>query len=157
MISEQELSAATREIFDTMIMAPVQEGEPLQEKQTYFDHTVSSVVGLAGDLQGLVGVHAGEEVARSIAGYFLEAEFDEVNEEVKDALCELANMLAGSIKSSLGKQEYNVQISIPSVIHGDYSMIIYSQAEWLMLPFEVESGRFLVELQLKGNASGPGL
>jgi chemotaxis protein CheX len=144
---------ATQEIFDSMIMIPVQAQPPLQEKVTYFDQTVSSVVGLAGDFQGLVGVHAGEAVALGIAGAFLESEFDEVNEEVKDALCELANMLAGAIKTSLTQKEYNVQISIPSVIHGDYSMIIYSQAEWIMLPFETDSGRFLVEVQLKGNGA----
>lgn len=153
MISEQELVDATRDIFDTMIMVPVEVHSALQEKVTHFDQTVSSVAGLAGDFQGLVGVHAREEVARSIAGHFLESEFDEINEEVKDALCELANMLAGAIKSSLSKQQYNVQISIPSVIHGDYSMIIYSQADWLMVPFEVEAGRFLVELQLKGDVT----
>ncbi|MCF8085420.1 MAG: chemotaxis protein CheX [Desulfohalobiaceae bacterium] len=153
MISEQEIVDATQEIFDSMIMAPVQAQAPLQKKITYFDKTVSSVVGLAGDFQGLVGVHAGEDVARGIAGSFLESDFEEVNEEVKDALCELANMLAGSIKTSLTQKEYNVQISIPSVIHGDYSMIIYSQAEWIMLPFETDTGRFLVEVQLKGNPS----
>ncbi len=153
MISEQQLVEATQEIFDSMIMAPVQAHSSLQEKVTHFDNTVSSVVGLAGDFQGLVGVHAGEDVARGIAGAFLESEFEEVNEEVKDAMCELANMLAGSIKTSLTQQQYNVQISIPSVIHGDYSMIIYSQAEWIMLPFETDTGRFLVEVQLKGNAS----
>lgn len=152
MISQQEIVDATQEIFDSMIMAPVQAHPPLQEKVTHFDQTVSSVVGLAGEFQGLVGVHAGEDVARGIAGAFLESEFQEVNEEVKDALCELANMLAGSIKTSLTQKEYNVQISIPSVIHGDYSMIIYSQAEWIMLPFETDTGRFLVEVQLKGNA-----
>ena len=153
MISEQQLSEATKEIFDTMIMVPVQAQPSLQEKITYFDQTVSSVVGLAGDFQGLVGVHAGEEVALSIAGSFLESDFEEVDEEVKDALCELANMIAGSIKTSMSQQQYNVQISIPSVIHGDYSMIIYSQAEWLMIPFEIDAGRFLVEVQLKGNAA----
>jgi chemotaxis protein CheX len=153
MISEQQLVEATQEIFDTMIMASVSAHTPLQEKITNFDQTVSSVVGLAGDFQGLVGVHAGEDVACAIAGEFLESEFDEVNEEVKDALCELANMLAGSIKTNLTQQQYNVQISIPSVIHGDYTMIIYSQAEWLMIPFEVDSGRFLVEVQLKGNGA----
>ncbi len=153
MISEQQLVEATQEIFDTMIMASVTAHPSLQEKITNFDQTVSSVVGLAGDFQGLVGVHAGEDVARAIAAEFLESEFDEVNEEVKDALCELANMLAGSIKTNLTQQQYNVQISIPSVIHGDYTMIIYSQAEWLMIPFEVDSGRFLVEVQLKGNGT----
>lgn len=151
MISEQQLVEATQEIFDTMIMASVTAHPSLEEKVTNFEETVSSVVGLAGDFQGLVGVHCGEDVARSIAGEFLESEFDEVNEEVKDALCELANMLAGSIKTNLTQQDYNVQISIPSVIHGDYTMIIYSQAEWLMIPFEVDSGRFLVEVQLKGH------
>jgi chemotaxis protein CheX len=153
MISEQELADATKEIFDTMIMLPVQAHSALQEKVTHFDQTVSSVAGLAGDFQGLVGVHAKEDVAMSIAGYFLESTFEEIDEEVKDALCELANMLAGSIKSILTKQQYNVQISIPSVIHGDYSMIIYSRADWLMIPFEIEAGQFLVELQLKGDVT----
>lgn len=150
MISEQELMDATRDIFDTMIMIPVEPQSPYTEKQTSFENSVSSMVGLAGDLQGLVGVHATEVVARDIAGNFLDSEFEEVDEEVKDALCELANMLAGSIKTSLSGQ-YNVQISIPSVIHGDYTLLIYSDSKWLMIPFNLESGQFLVEVQLKGN------
>ena len=150
MISEQQIMDATCEIFDTMVMIPVKPEQPYTKKQTTFKNSVSSMVGLAGNIQGIVGVHATEEVARDIAGNFLDSEFGKVDEEVKDALCELANMLAGFIKSSLSDR-YDVQISIPSVIHGDYTLLIYSNAQWIMIPFRIKSGKFLVEVQLKTN------
>ncbi len=151
MVSEQNLVEATKEIFDTMIMIPIESEPALKEKLNQFNNYVSSMVGLAGEYQGMLAVHAPENVAQGIANAFLELELDEVNEEVKDAMSEFANILAGSVKSILSPQGKNIQLSIPSVIYGDYTMIVFSNAEWIIIPFQIDEGQFFVELQVKKN------
>lgn len=152
MVYEQNLVEATKEIFETMIMIPIDSRPALKEKLNQFNNCVSSMVGLAGEYQGMLAVHAPANVAQGIANAFLELDLNEINEEVKDAMSEFANILAGSIKSILNPQGNNIQLSIPSVIYGDYNMIIFSNAEWIIIPFQIEAGQFFVELQVKKNS-----
>lgn len=145
----QKVVEATVEIFETMIMADIAAKEPLPEQIKEFKHNVSGIIGLAGTHQGMLAIHAPEEVAKGITFDFLGVEVESIDEDVKDAISEMANMIAGSVKPALSANGKDIQLSIPSVFHGNYSVNYYSQADWAMVPFEISSGLFLVEFQLK--------
>jgi len=145
----QKVVEATTEIFETMIMAEITAKDPLPEQIKEFSHNVSGIIGLAGTHQGMLAIHAPEEVAKGITHDFLGVEVESIDEDVKDAISELANMIAGSVKPALSANGKDIQLSIPSVFHGNYSVNYYSQADWAMVPFSISSGEFLVEFQLK--------
>jgi len=143
---------ATNEIFETMIMMDITPRDPLNESVTEFKGSVSGVIGLAGSCKGMLAIHLPDSVAMAITGNFLGMEVTEVDDDVTDAIGELANMLAGNIKMVLDSGGNSVTLSIPSCIHGDeYSMDCVSDADWVVVPFDSASGQFLVELQLKCN------
>jgi len=143
---------ATKEIFETMIMMDITPGNPLSESVTEFKGSVSGVIGLAGSCKGMLAIHLPDAVAMGITSNFLGMEVTDVDDDVTDAIGELANMLAGNIKMVLDVAGNNVTLSIPSCIHGEeYSMDCVSDAEWVVVPFSTDSGQFLVELQLKCN------
>ena len=50
------------------------------------------VIGLAGTHKGVLAIHIPNKVAMAITSSFLGMEVDEINEDVKDAVGELANM-----------------------------------------------------------------
>lgn len=143
---------ATTEIFETMIMMDITPGDPLSESVSEFTGSVSGVIGLAGSCKGMLAIHLPDAVAMKITGNFLGMDVDEVNEDVTDAIGELANMVAGNIKMVLDVAGNNVTLSIPSCIHGEeYSMDCVSDADWAIVPFATDAGQFLVELQLQCN------
>jgi len=133
-----------------MLMLEAVAGDPLAEEVKTFRCSVSGIVGLAGTHRGMLSIHAPDKVAMAITTCFLGMEIDSINEDVKDAIGELANMLAGSIKSVLSENGKDIQLSIPSAVHGqEYSIECLAESDWVIVPFTIPQGEFLVELQLK--------
>lgn len=144
------VSDATVEIFQSMLMMEVRPELPLPERPGPYCCSVSGMVGMAGLYRGMVAIHAPDTVAKTITSNFLGMEIEEVNADVKDAFGELANMLAGSIKMMLTNGGKDIQLSIPSAICGqEYQIDWPPGSDGIIIPFVIAEGTFLVELQLK--------
>ncbi len=147
----QDIIATTQEIFSTMIMLDVTPGEPCSRPEGPFKNSVSGMVGMAGQVKGLLAIHLNEDVAKTVTGNFLGMEVEEVDEDVRDAIGELANMLAGNIKMALTEKGNDIKLSIPSAISGEeYTIDSMTDAEITVVPFSLESGEFMVEFQVEG-------
>ncbi len=141
---------ATTEIFETMLMMTASPGEPLAQRVCPFKCSVSGIIGMAGLYKGMLAIHVPAPVAKSITGNFLGMDVEEINEDVQDAIGELANMLGGSLKMALSENGKDIQLSIPSAICGEeYSMDCAAEAIGVMVPFSVPEGDFLVEVQIQ--------
>ena len=150
MVSHQNVIDATQEIFETMIMVDINAGEPLNYPVNDFHKGMTSMVGFAGFRQGMLAIHTPETVALDITTQFLGLDVEKIDEDVIDALGELANMVAGSLKPLMAQEGVDVELSLPSVIHGSqYSMTTLADAELIIVPFKLASGEFLVELAFK--------
>lgn len=143
------IDQAVAEIFSTMLFLEVTSlpGEPAAMPD---QRMLSGMLGFAGNLQGTVIIHLPEAVAIAITNAFLELDLDEVTDEVKDAIGELANMVAGGIKYLLPEQGQDVQLSIPSVVSGrGYTCEATGKTERFAVEFETAGGRFITELLVK--------
>jgi chemotaxis protein CheX len=108
---------------------------------------VSSIIAFAGQVSGFLCIHMEPEVACRIAEGLLDTKFDHVEDEVRDAVGELANMVAGKLKSHLSQRRECFRISIPTVIEGtDYSTYAPAQAQNLF--FGVAAGKYRFSIQL---------
>jgi len=146
----EKIVEVTREIFETMVMVDVTPGEALAEHVSQFKSSLSAMVGFAGFKQGNLALHLPEAVAKGLTGDFLGMEVDEINEDVQDAMGELANMLAGSMKPFISEDGGKVDLSLPSVVYGEeYTLTVVNEADWMIVPFSVSHGDFLVGLELK--------
>ena len=145
--------SATTDVFNTMILLEATSGEPLSEKTTVFGNSVSALLGLSGDLKGMLCIHCPEQGARAITANLLGIDVDELNEDVNDAMGELANMVAGGLKVQLTAAGKALELSIPTAIAGaSYSVNGLASAESVTVPFTVEDWQFLVELRYVLNA-----
>ncbi len=143
------IGQAVGEIFSTMLFLEVapRPDEPTSSPE---QRMISGMLGFAGDLQGTVIIHLPEAVAIAITNAFLELDLDEVNEEVKDAIGELTNMVAGGVKYLLPEQVQDVQLSIPSVISGrGYTCGATGKTQRFAVEFETAGSCFIVELLIK--------
>ncbi|MCD4688996.1 MAG: chemotaxis protein CheX [Desulfuromonadaceae bacterium] len=143
------INQAVGEIFSTMLFLEVAElsSEPIANPD---QSMLTGMIGFAGILKGTVNIHLPKAVAIAITNAFLELDLEEVNDEVKDAIGELANMVAGGIKYLLPEQGHDVQLSIPSVISGrGYTCEATGKTERFAVEFETAGGRFITELLVR--------
>jgi len=82
---------------------------------------LTSAIHLAGDWSGAVLLECSRSQACRFAGRFLSMDPpDTVNDDVRDVLGELSNMIGGNLKCVLTR---GIRLSMPSVVDGsDYSM-----------------------------------
>jgi len=141
---------ATKSVFSTMIMMDPLDDYPLKEPINRFQCSITGMVGFAGIYSGVISIHCPVALALQITSSMLGVDCDEVNEDLNDAIGEIANMLGGSVKQVLSKGGMDVKLSIPTVISGeDYTVNSLSDIDCVVIPFRVNDNRFLVGLTLK--------
>ncbi|MBM9537443.1 chemotaxis protein CheX [Desulfobulbus alkaliphilus] len=146
----EKLIESTVEIFTGMVMMEISvAGEPLSSLGS-LQHSITGMVGLAGTHKGVLAVHFPNQVAKEVTSSFLGVEVDEINEDVQDAIGEIANMLGGNLKTILSDRGKDIQLSLPSTISGEkYSFTSQTEVDQVILPFQAPGGIFYVEVELE--------
>jgi chemotaxis protein CheX len=147
---QQLIIDSTQDVFDTMLMLPITPGETLADKVYQFKESVSGMLGFSGDIQGMLTIHCPQNVAFTITEQLLGMSVDSVDEDVKDTIGEMANMVLGGIKDAFLNLGTDISLAIPTVMAGrSYQVKGVDYASWTTVPFYLDSGEFLVELKLK--------
>jgi chemotaxis protein CheX len=111
---------------------------------------VSSIIGLSGDLEGSVSVTFTENIILPLVSEMLDEEMTELDEDVKDAVGEIANMISGHARKSLESMGKSLKAAIPTVVIGkNHSISHITDKQILALPFMTEHGEFTIEVCLE--------
>ncbi len=138
----------TREVFSTMLMVELEAGDPIEGKGGDVESNITSMLGLGKDIRGMLAVHCPGSVAKAITGTFLGMEVEEIDEDVKDAIGEIANMVAGNLKISFAENGKDIELAIPSSIIGtSFRTGGMFGAKRVAVPFTMNNETFLVELK----------
>jgi chemotaxis protein CheX len=109
-----QLEAIVKSIFTTMMGLPVEQGDASWLPD---GNRLTSIVYLDGDWNGAISLACSALQACEFAGRILSLDPpDTVDDDVRDVLGELANMIGGNVKSAMAT---GVRLSIPSVMDGD--------------------------------------
>ncbi len=142
------LQVATGAVFTTMLDMEVRSGKPYVETNTPRPSDgVASLVGLAGSWTGIGSIHCSASFACKISSQLLLTEFHSVDEEVLDAVAELANLIIGSFKNIVEADLGPLMLSIPTVVFGShFTTRNLGKPEWTVIPFKC--GRERLEVQI---------
>jgi chemotaxis protein CheX len=78
---------------------------------------------------------------------------EEMDNDVRDAVGEIANMIGGNMKAAMGR---DVRLSLPTVIDGcDYEMRVCGSAVEHTVAFNYSGGDFWVTVLVKDSPSAP--
>jgi chemotaxis protein CheX len=114
------LQLAVEEVFDLMLGSTL--GIPT-EAPSEEGLDITSMVGLAGKLCGVLSVRCAPKSAVLIASRMLGVEGDHCGPEVWDALGEICNMVGGNFKNKISGLGDGCMLSVPTVISGgDYNL-----------------------------------
>ncbi len=146
------ISETTEEIFNCMIFIDIAAQSPLESGKQVLACHVSAMIGLTGDLTAMLGIHCPENVGLAISGAMLGMELEEVDADVKDALGEISNMLAGGIKERVSSENINLDLAIPTAVAGtSYTISAPKGSQRVVVPFTIEQGQFFVEIKYQLN------
>ncbi len=146
---QDKLIESTKEIFSSMVMMDIVVKE-ITTKHGALHDTITGMIGLAGTHKGVLAIHIPYEVAMAITGSFLMMEVTEMNDDVHDAIGEVANMIGGNVKTILSEKGRDIDLSLPSTISGaEYSFSSDKEVDKVIIEFDTGKGAFLVEMDLE--------
>ena len=143
-----ELVAATRDVFKTMVFHEVDAAAPLMGEARRPNANVVGTVAFAGETSGLVVFYSGTEGAIRITAAMLGIDPGSVNGELPDAIGELTNMIAGSFRTRMAHlRGESWAIAVPTVTIGsDFYTKYVSDVQRVLCPFRMGSSELFVEL-----------
>jgi chemotaxis protein CheX len=148
-----EIITGTKDVFSTMLMVDLESEAIVENTRCEIQSNLTSMIGLGGGIRGLLAVHCPASVAKNITGTFLGMDVDDLDDDVKDAIGEIVNMVAGNLKVSYAKTDINVELAIPTSIVGESFYVSgIADANRLTVPFKFADDTFWVELMYVVNA-----
>lgn len=149
----QEIISGCKEVFSTMLMVELDPEDAVIEEKVDIKSNITSMIGLGGGLKGLLAVHCPSKVAKDVTSGFLGMEVEELDDDVKDAIGEIANMVAGNLKISFTGVDVNVELAIPTTIVGDSFYVSgIADSTRVVVPFKMGEDTFWVELMYVMNS-----
>jgi chemotaxis protein CheX len=139
------LEVAAREVFELMLSCQLTAAASADETAL----EVTSMVGLAGRLCGVLSVRCDRKAAALMTSKMLGVALDKVGPEVADALGEIANMVAGNFKNKIAGLAEGCMLSPPTVITGsDYNLQSMSDSPALEIRLLFEGMLIVISLQI---------
>lgn len=129
------LDTAAKEVFQLMLGSQLIAYPGADESNL----DVTSMVGLAGKLSGVLSVRCDRKAAAAMTSKMLGVHSDKFGAEVSDALGEICNMVAGNFKNKIAGLAEGCLLSPPTVITGtDYNLhsLVDSPAVEVRMLFE---------------------
>jgi chemotaxis protein CheX len=139
------LEVAAREVFELMLGCKLTACDLATDDEL----DVTSMVGLAGQLCGVLSVRCSIQAATIVASKMLGMEPESVGEELADALGEVGNMVAGNFKNKITGLGDGCMLSVPTVIIGnDYNVHPLNDSYVLELRLLFESHPLVISLSV---------
>ncbi|MFZ0760335.1 MAG: chemotaxis protein CheX [Candidatus Sulfotelmatobacter sp.] len=140
------LEVAAKEVFELMLSCQLTGPANMEEAVTL---DVTSMVGLAGRLCGVLSVRCNGKAAALMTSKMLGVALDKVGPEVADALGEVCNMVAGNFKNKIAGLAEGCMLSPPTVITGnDYSLYSMADSPALEVVLLFEGMPIVISLQI---------
>jgi chemotaxis protein CheX len=142
-----EIITGTKDVFLTMLMVDLENEVVIENERCPIQSNMTSMIGLGGGIRGLLAIHCPASVAKAITGAFLGMVVDDLDDDVKDAIGEIANMVAGNLKVSYAKININIELAIPTSIVGEsFHVSGVADANRIIVPLKMADETFWVEL-----------
>ena len=164
----EEIVSSTNEVFTTMIPMDISTDGAFYQKEDMISTDVMSLVSFTGEHSGIIAVFCSKDIALKITSGMLGIEATELDQDTKDAMGEVTNMIAGTVKNKIYEKFGAMHLSVPIVIAGGdltisssggekhdvkfaSNVTCNSQNSWLMTPFSSNGSTFNVGFVVKKN------
>ena len=137
---------ATVNVLSTMAFITPEAGTPYTKKDHNATGDVSAIVGITGHARGSIAVTFTQSCALALVHGMLGDDVQDVDQDTKDAVGEVTNMISGQARATLVQENLVFQGATPIVIMGNGHTICHvCKGPTIAIPFTTPHGEFTVE------------
>ncbi len=134
-------------VLKLMAQTEAKPGRPFLRKEDNALGDVSAIIGITGAAQGSMALTFTEPCIKAVVSNLLGSSIEELDDEVKDAVGELTNMICGDARRRLAESGITLQAGIPTIVAGKrHSIKHIADGPRLAVPFDTSEGAFVVEV-----------
>ena len=150
-VPNELLVQSVKEVLQELELFHIDKVRFLEGKIVFTGNFLVAMVGFSGRVAGLLSIFCSQQLALKVTGQFWGTPVDAVNAQVRDALGELANIIAGRLKKLLEEiVPEAIHLSIPTVIEGtNFSTNRFNTGQNRLLCVQGKEGVFYVQLSVK--------
>lgn len=138
---------AVMSVLSTMAMVSATPGRPYINTKRTSECDVTGLIGISGHAEGTIALSLSKGAILRIVSNMIGEEYDELNEDIADAVGELTNMISGAARQSLSTQGLVFSASTPSVVIGRGLRVAHpASGPILAIPFSTPDGDLVVEV-----------
>lgn len=142
----------TIEVMEKMAFIKPNAGKPFAKTDETARGEISGIIGMTGDATGSLAMSFSESCIIGIVEKMLGEKYTEMNRAVLDAVGELTNMISGSARKLMEKEDLKVVAAIPTIVFGRaHSVRHVIKGPSIVIPFKTDFGEFVIDVCLKSN------
>lgn len=136
--------------FETMLGITPERMAPFLKEGAGLTGDVSGIIGFAAkDITGSIALCFPRDTALRVYFLFTDAAASDLDEDVRDSVGELANIVAGGAKQVFAKTGLTYNISIPTIVLGKNHSIGHKRgASVVVIPFKFDHYIFSMEISM---------
>ncbi len=139
----------TISVLKTMAFVEPRSGKPYLKVDSAAKGDVSGIIGLTGSAAGSLALSFSEGAILKIVSNMLGEDIKSINNDIKDAVGEITNMISGVARKNLEAEGFYIQAAIPTVVAGKgHSITHVMGGPSLIIPFDIDEGTFVVDVCL---------
>jgi chemotaxis protein CheX len=117
---------------------------------------VTVIIGVTGDVQGIVLYGMSERTAKALASTMLDVQVPLFDRMAESAIGELGNMITGRAASGLEAVGYVCQLTPPTLVYGRGVVISTIDIQHLVIPIETQPGYIEINVAIRGAVTEKG-
>lgn len=131
-----------------MAQIDLQSEKPQKKVDEFARGDVSGIIGMIGpQVRGSMAITFDQKLAASIMETMLGETISELDEEVRDMVGEMTNMICGGAKNALAEQNYQFEMATPVIVSGHNHTIAHKvDGPKIILSFFSNKGNAYLEI-----------
>jgi chemotaxis protein CheX len=138
---------ATLNVLETTASTKAVAGKPFLKRDPVALGSITGVLLLAGEKNASVSLSFSENSILSIVSNMFGETMNELNEEIKDAVGEISNMISGQVTNAIAQTGERYKVTLRQVIlENKHSVPHIGKYPAVALPFTTDKGDFTIEV-----------
>jgi chemotaxis protein CheX len=135
---------------ETSSSTRAERGRPYVKKNPYAAGPITGVLLVSGDMNATVSISFSKTGILSIVSRLFGEEMTELNDEIKDAVGEITNMVSGQAANTLAQGGGKYKVGLKTVILEERHRIPHAGSHGAVaLPFKTDEGEFTLEFSFE--------
>ncbi len=138
---------AVLNILETTAATSAKAKKPYLKKDLSAKGDITCIIKLSGDFEGTVSVSFTKNCILSMVSNMFGEDMKEMNDEIKDAVGEFANMITGQVTTKFTELDKSTKFETSEIIMGnDHKITHIENRPVIAMPYGTDNGEFTIEV-----------